>query len=275
MSLKAIAEVVGFSADDESKITPEAIKQHLDENYILRENAVKDPEIKNKITGAFFGSLGTKAAQTFGLKSSEVKDKPIEEIFELAKTKFENEFKVLKETAGNTDDEKIKGFERTIQAKDASIADLEKALEGKDAEYGAKIGELSGSLKNVKLNTKLEKAFSTVPFTDEYHKDTLKKQGFGAIINSKYKVDIDDADNITVTDLEGKPVKHPKKTGHYASFDDVLVMEAEQNGLLKKNNATTFEKRGVTIGGDTTVVDTSKVNKKALEHAQKTANRGY
>lgn len=268
MDIKELAEVIGFEGDA-STLTKDAAMAHLNERFISRENAVKDPEIKKKVVGSVLGSLGVKAAQTFGLKSSEVNDKQLEDVFELAKNKYDNELKALKEGAGKTDDERAKEYEKQISLLKGSITDLETTLGTREAEYTGKIGELSSALKNTKLSVKLDKANSAIPFTDEFVKDPIKKRGFYATISDKYNVDLAEDDNVVVTDKQGNPIKHPKTAGKYASYEDVLQIEAETNGFLKKNNSEVVTKRVITLGGESKSVDNKRVHPKARQHADK------
>lgn len=274
--LKEIAELTNYKLEDEKDFDITKFKAHLDANYILKENVDKDEELKKKITGQTFGKMYTKLAKDFGLKSSEVDGKPYEEVFALVKSKHEAQINEVKTAAANTPDERVVKLQTELENERTAKADLEQALDKTKSEYETKLVEKEGQLKSVKLNTILEKEYGNIRFVDEYHKEPLKKVGFTALINQKYKFGLDENDKPIATDSEGKPVKHPKKTGHFAEIGDILTMEAEANGLLKKNNAeTTTRKIGIRIGGETKEADSKKVHANARKHEAKLAERGY
>lgn len=274
--LKEIAELTNYKLEDEKDFDLAKFKAHLDANYILKENVDKDEELKKKITGQTFGKMYTKLAKDFGLKSSEVDGKPYEEVFALVKSKHEAQINEVKTAAANTPDERVVKLQTELENERTAKTDLEKALEETKANSEKALTEKDGQLKSIKLNTLLEKEFGNVSFVDEYHKDPLKKAGFNAIISQKYRFGLDENDKPIATDAEGKPVKHPKKTGHFAEIADILLMEAENNGLLKKNTAETVTRKiGIRIGGENAEADAKKVHANARKHEQKLAERGY
>jgi hypothetical protein len=237
MSLKSIAETVGFNLEDESKFDLNEFKTHLDTNYILRDNVLKDEDLKKKVTGNIFGKLNTKAAQTFGLTSGEVKEKSMEEIFEAVKSKYEAQIAEAKSAAGGSDDERVKALEKKLKAKEDEYEQVKGGLTEWETKYNTDTTELKTKAKNTQLNYKLNEAFSKVGFIDEYNTDEIRQAGFKAVVNAKYKIDLDEeSGNIIVTDKDGKHIKHPTKTGAFADFKTVLEIEAEAAKLLKKNN---------------------------------------
>lgn len=248
MSLKAAVEIFGYNLEDEKDFKLDDFKKHVDTQYVLRENALQDEDLKKKITGNIFGKINTKAAQIFGLKSSEVKEKTLEEIMETAKTNFQTQLEEAKSGQGSSDDERVKKLEKELNATKQKAEEFEKGLTEWEQKYNNDTASLKGNLKQTKLQHKLNEIKSGIQFIDDFNSNPITKAGFETLINTKYKVDFDEEkDEITVTGADGKPVKHPTKTGHFASYADILTIEAEANSLLKKNNGKTVVKKTVEV----------------------------
>lgn len=267
-TVKEIAEIVGLKIDKEEDFKVEDFKSHLDEKYILIENAPKDEKIKGQVVGKILGSLGTNAAQTFGLKSAEVDGKRLEEVFELVKNRHADEVKALKEAAGKPD-KQLEAIQKELEKEKLRALDLEKANTDWESKFNTEIGTRDQKLKSVKLEQKVNAIKSKVNFVDEFATDDLKREGFEAIIAKNYKVDLDEKDELIVTNADGSPVKHPKKSGHFANFQDVLEMVAEEKKLLKKNNAEPATRKVfVKSGEDGQNVDMNRVHPNARKREQ-------
>lgn len=266
MSLKAAVEIFGYNLEDEKNFNLDDFKKHVDTQYVLKDNVLQDEEVRKKITGNIFGKINTKAAQTFGLKSSEVKEKTIEEIMELAKINYEKQLEEAKASAGSTDDEIVKKLEKELTTYKTKAEQLESGLTEWEQKYNNDITSLKGNLKQTKLQHKLNEIKSGIQFVDDFNTNQITKAGFETLINTKYKVDFDEEkEEIVVTDATGKPVKHPTKTGHFASYADILTMEAEANKLLKKNNGGNVVKKTVEFQQPTAQVPVRKIHPNAIK----------
>jgi hypothetical protein len=270
MSLKAIADLFGYNVKDEADFKFDDFKTHVDTSYILRENVLKDEDIKKKVTGNVFGKLNTKAAQTFGLSSSEVKDKTMEEIFEAAKAKFETQLTEAKASGGASDDERVKKLTKQIEDFTAKEEQYKTGLTDWENKFNTETGTLKGELKKTKLGHKLNEIEAGISFIDDFNSNPIIKGGFKSLINTKYKIDFDDdKGEIVVTDTAGKPVKHPTKTGHFAGYADILTVEAEANNLLKKNNgAGAVQRQAVKVVTKDEPVPVRKIHANAVKAAQ-------
>ena len=269
MSLKKALEVLGYDLEDESKFDPADLKRHVDETFITREAALKDPDIKNKIVGKTLGSISVKAAGLFGLKNSEYDGKQLEEVLQMGYERLNGEITKLKDAAGKGTDEEVKRLKGELETKQTALLDLEKQL---DAEKQGRVNDVTGlstQLKQVKLRTIVDKTKSAIQFTDDYTKDELKQQGFDALISNKYQFDLNEHDEPVVLDKAGKPVKHPTVASKYASIEDVFKMEAESRGLLKKNNLPVTRTIEINSGDGSRKVDVTKVHPNALKHEKK------
>lgn len=266
MNLKAATEIFGYNVEDEKNFNLEDFKKHVDTQYVLRDNALQDEDLKKKITGTIFGKINTKAAQIFGLKSSEVKEKTLEEIMETAKANYTNLINEAKSGQGSTDDERVAKLEKELNTYKSKAEQLESGLTEWEQKYNNDTASLKGSLKQTKLQHKLNEIKSGIQFVDDFNTNPITKAGFETLINTKYKVDFDEEkDEVVVTDAGGKPVKHPTKTGHFASYADILAMEAEANKLLKKNNGGTVVKKTVEFQQPTQQATVRKIHPNAIK----------
>lgn len=237
--LTEIAATVGFSVEDESKFDLDKFREHLSKTYTPTETILKDETIRKKIVGKVLGSLATKAAQEFELRSSEVDGKPLEEIFSLVRKKYSGIITALSDKSG---DEKVQELEVLLNTRDENIRNLEK-------KYSNDSKKWEENLKSYKLNDKLNKARQAIQhrLTDDYHKNELVRSGFDAHIDNAYLFELADNDEVLVKNrTNGELIKSKLNAGQTATPEEIILAAAEAKGVLKKNNATTGQVK--TIG---------------------------
>jgi len=268
IEVKDILATLSIDADVE-KLTPEEFKTQVESKFVLRELALKDPDINTKIQGLIYGKANTKAAQTFGLKSSDVDGKKLDEIFTLVKANYDTQINALTEQVGKSDDKKLtelqkklQELESTLSVKDAGLADWEK-------KYATDVTAKEDILKNYKLSSALGKVRESLAdkFTEEYKTNELVKTGFESYINSVYAFDLDEKDNPVVKlKSDGSFVKSKVKAGHIATPDEIFLAEMDAKKVLKKNNGNPKEKiTTFALEGDK---GKSKIHPNALRKAQ-------
>lgn len=239
IEVKDILTSLGVENPDLEKLTLDEFKTHVSSKYVLRDEVLKDETIKNKFTGTVLGKLSTKAAQEFGLTSGEVKDKSMEDIFGLAKTKYETQIADLSKRAGEGNDKKV---EEALKAKlelEVKLKNAEEGLQTWEQKFNTEVADREGKLKEYKLNDKISKVKSSLTdkFTEEYKKDELKRAGFESHINSTYIFELDEKEEPVVKlRADGSIVKSTAKIGHSATPDEIFLKEMEAKGVLKKNN---------------------------------------
>lgn len=240
MAIKAeeILPLLGLTEDAEN-ITLDDFKSKVSEKYVLRDEVLKDDEIKKKFTGTVLGKLSTKAAQQFGLTSGEVKDKSMEEIFDLAKTKYESKVAELTEQAGKGNDKKVEELNKKLADLQNELGIKETGLKQWEEKYNTEIAGSEQKLKSFKLTDKINKVKSDIAekFTEEYKKNDLVKEGFETHISKLYEFDLDENENpIVKSKADGKIVISKKTIGHPATIKEIFEQEMEAKGVLKKNN---------------------------------------
>lgn len=240
IELKDVLSTLSIDADVE-KLTPEEFKTQIESKYVLRELALKDEEINGKIMGTIYGKTNTKAAQIFGLKSSEVDGKKPEEIFSLVKTNYETQIQALTEQASKGNDKKVEELTKKLTDLQSEVALKESGLQEWEQKYAKDVTAKENILKDYKLSSAIGKVRETLmpKFSDEYQKNELVKTGFETHINNTYVFDLDEKDNPVVKlKADGSFVKSKLKAGHIATPEEIFLNEMDAKGVLKKNNAT-------------------------------------
>lgn len=217
--LAAIAdEKKDFKADEFANKRTEAIKAILRTDNTLRD------EIRGEEKGKIYGEVYRKVGKEFGLSESDYKDKPIDDVLKVSKSRFEES---IKKAANATDSEAKKELER-VQAELTKVRNEEiPAIEGK---YKQEFESYRiGSVIDYKIS-KLDLA--TKP---EIVKPYIKER----LGNFQFK--LNENGEVDVYDKEGK--SRARKNNNFVSVDDILKEIATEGELLKKSN-------GFTGGGD-------------------------
>lgn len=270
ITVKDLGEIIGFKIEDEEKLTAEEIKTFIDEKFVSRENATKDEKIQKAIVGKLVGSVRTKIKQLGEFDSKELDELKLEEMVDKLNEKFSTQITSLKEKGKEGNDKRVNDLQKELEDKIKSISDYKKALEEKETYIQTKEGEFSNTFKTYKINDQLGKIKSSLPFTDDFQKKEVLKTGFDAMINSKFKFALNDKDELEVFTADGNHIKHPKKAGEFLKPDELLLQEAESQGLIKKNNAV--EKKPLLIPGFNEDGKTkTKVHPNAMKNAARVA----
>lgn len=220
----------------------EAAKSKFEETYLPKT------EINNQV-GKITSTIASKVApvlQGFGLdikaddlKSGRIEDKLVESILK-SKELTDNKIKELTELNGNGGaqivkdwEEKFGKAEKKIQLYETQLKEKDQAIETIKTEFTQKEVQRKkdefflGTLSQVDIDPEIKNKVTP--------KAELTYNGFINTVKSKYKIDLDEKDQFIVTDLEGNPVKDPKKAGAALGLKDVLQHEAAQLGIAKKN----------------------------------------
>jgi hypothetical protein len=271
IELKDVLSTLSIDADVE-KLTPEEFKAQVESKYVLRDIALKDPDINTKIQGLIYGKTSTKLAQTFGLKSSDVDGKKMDEIFNLVKSNYDTQIQALTEQVGKSDDKKLTELQKQLAEAQSQLSVKDAGLQEWETKYATDVTAKENILKDYKLSNAIGKVRENLitKFSDEYTKNDLVKTGFETHINNTYIFDLDEKDNPVVKlKADGSFVKSKVKAGHIATPEEIFLNEMEAKGVMKKNNLqekkiTTFANEGKE--GKSTVHPNAQ---KALERFQK------
>lgn len=243
VTIKELAAAVGVDVEDENSLTVEDFTAKVSEKYILKESALKDETLRSQMVGKTLGAATTKAAQILGLKASEYEGKKIEEVIELGASNLKSEIERLKADGGKPTDKKVEELtkklgelEGVIQMKESGLTTLQTQLDEVTRTSAQK-------LKDYKLSDKKTKVLSSLAdkFSDEFNKNELVKTGFNSYFDNEYVLDLDEKEEsiIVKRKKDGSLVQSKSKAGHAATFEEILLAEAEAKSILKKNNGGT------------------------------------
>lgn len=205
-----------------------------EKRFVVRDKAHEDEAVRNKLYGDISREHEGAFIKAFGIEKGEIEGKKFKEIIGIGAQKMTDKMKALEETAGKGNDEKVKELSGKLEKVTGQLNEYKGNVEKLINEKTELQNSYEGKLKGIKTATIYQAERQKLPFADGLPKAALV--GFDAIINSKYKIDVDDKDNPIVTDINGKQIPNPKQTGVYLNLKEVLDMELEEQGLKKKNN---------------------------------------
>lgn len=223
--------------------TLDQLKEKHSKKFVTLSSAHENEEIKSKVVGKVLGSLTTHAKKAFDLTPDEIKDKKLEEVLEIASSKYKNKFTELETSSKKGKDELVIDLEAKLEKykKDAlefkSAADLaSKALQEKEGLFEQ---EKKGWKRNSLFDT-VKKDLEKELISDI---DPLKLKGFNSEIAEKYIFEVDETgEALAVYNKDKTRVQDPKKLGSFLSPKDLLIQEASKNKLIKMNTANTTAK---------------------------------
>jgi len=270
ITVKDIAGVLGYTIEDEEKLVVEDLTKFIDEKFIARDNVIKDDKLVNSIFGKKIGSLTTKIKQIGEFDAKEIEGIKIEELVDKLAEKHNKEVTALKEKSKDGNDKKLNDVTAELEKEKKAKDDFKKALEEKETYIQTKESEFANTFKSYKVNGTLNKIKSALPFIEDYQKKEVLKTGFEALINAKYKFDLNEKDEVEAFTAAGERIKNPKKAGEFLKPEDVLLQEADAQGLIKKNNSGN-EKKTIFVSGSQN--ENVPIKSKVSEAARKNAER--
>lgn len=259
-----VGKVLSFLNVDkiESEEDFDNFKQTFNSKFVSKETAHTDEDIKNRVVGKRMGEITSKLVE-FGkvlgqdVSFEKLKDKKVEEVITEFSSVVTNSFEELKSKAKEGNDKKLNDLQKELEDKVKSLTSYKEALEQTQGLLAEKESNFQSELKNYKVQTKLKDIRANIPFVDGLNE--IQRTGFETIINRDYRFDLDEKDNVIVTDKDGNLVPVKDKAGVFADPMTIFTTVAESNGLLKKNNLDNV-KKPVTFERQTT--STPKDSKK-------------
>lgn len=249
ITVKDIGEILGLKDIDETKSTAEEIKAALDEKFVSREYAPKDEKIQKAIFGKRIGEVRTKIKQLGEFDAKELDDVELVPMIEKLDEKYKAQINALKESGTAGKDKRVADLEKLLEDKEKSLKAYKEGLDEKEAKINEITTSYTENLKSYKTNHKLDEIKSKLPFVEDYSKKEVLRTGFESIVKTKFKFNLNEKDELEVFTADGNPIKHPKKTGEFLKPDELLFQVAEEQGLIKKNNAPDKNKPVLIIPG--------------------------
>lgn len=239
MELAEIKQFLGLPDEVDSL---DKFKEHFNSSYISKDKAHLDDTVYNKAAGDVIRKVSSKVAQNFGdfgVKTTDFEGKNFYEVLEGLAGTVKTRVQELQEAQGKPDkryQDLETQFNTIKQEKDQYKSKLDEVV-GQFDQFKA---QKDNEVKTWKVGIKLNETKSKIPFVDGLTE--LQRKGFESVL-SEYQFDLDEQDNLIVKDKSGNFVPSKQKAGSFADAFEVLDSLAEANGVKKKNNAPTPERR--------------------------------
>ena len=230
MEVKEILNLIGAP---ETLDTVDGVKKHLSETFIARTLAIDDDDIRNKILGGRMGQIETVARNEFGFTPAQVKEKKIEDILKMASENFKSQIEEANKGKGEPAKE-VKAWEDKYNKLNTDFTGLKGMFDTKTSEFEKEKMNLLGEVKNSKIGFILKDAVAKVKLKDNISE--AERIGFNTVLNSDYKVDIGENDEIQIFGKDGKRVAKENNTG-FITLDELIPSGAKNLGVLKVNNS--------------------------------------
>lgn len=231
-------ELLTYAGIDPEKFEKlEDAKAAFDESFIKKDGVkdllIKQPELADGIIGKRMNIIERKTLSLLeeaGLEVDEFKGKKIEEVFDAALPKFKEHLGKLKQS----DDGKVKELNELLEKTKSSLKDTKSLLDATKTDFDQFKTNVVQEKRQLKIDDYFNQAYNSVDFSPEA--DEVKKIGFKAIVKEKYKIDLDEQDKPIVIDSKtNERIKDPNKHGQFMELTDLLKVEAEKTGVIRKN----------------------------------------
>ena len=239
----------------------DAFKAHFDGQFVRREIAHDDSEVKNKVFGKINSVLRGKMknlAKANGIDGVEFDKTDPADLVDILNEKLSGSVTALREelteakkSTGGKATKEVEELQRQLQA-----ATTERdAFGSQAADFEARYKDLEGGMKQREAQARVDGAFSraleALPFREDVN--GYARKGFESEIRSKYKLEFGEDGITKVLDADGKPLMNASKAQTYLSLDEIVKKNAEEAKLVGGNpQAGTGVKRTVTTMATTT-----------------------
>jgi hypothetical protein len=239
IDIKTLNEFAGTSAE-----TFDQFKEQFQSKFILKENAPKDPEIIQQISGKVLGSEMTNLKRMFkgeGIEFNEDEFKEIrknEELVALAVNKmkggFLNQIEDVKKLSGNGFDEKVKEYQDKIGKLEKERGEIKSAWKQTADEFEKYKVDVAQSMRSKEIDFRVTKAKEGLRFRPKLNE--AERHGFEAILKSKLKFDLDETTGQLITmNASGERIKSKVKAGDFMQPDEAMQEIINELGLGETN----------------------------------------
>ena len=211
------------------------VSSHIDQKFIARNMAFSDPDIVKGITGKFAKNVTKTLQDGFKLDNEEIKDKKVEEIFQLGLERTSNKLTELEtQLKDNNPDERINSLTEELEAERGKTEKLTNDFFEANKKVEDLTNDFTQKLTKRDINDFVKTEKSKIKF--DPNADDLKIEGFNSIINKTFDFIKEESGEVVPVSREtGKRVENDNKTG-FLNVYDVHLKLAEEKGLLKKND---------------------------------------
>lgn len=239
IDIKSLNEFAGTSAE-----TFDQFKEQFQSKFVLKDNAHKDPEIINQISGKVLGSEMTNLKRMFkseGIEFNEDEFKEIkknEEMVALALNKLKggyiNQIEETKKMSGVGIDEKVKEYSERIAKLEKERQEIKNAWKDTADQFEKYKVDVASNMKQKEIAFKVSKAKEVLKFRPKLNE--AERHGFEAILNTRLKFDLDETTGQLVTmNANGERIKSKIKAGDFMPPEEAMQDIINELGLGETN----------------------------------------
>lgn len=254
---KEAFEYIGVNPEEFDSL--DDFKAAYNKQYVGRDAAKQDEELRDAIFGQQIGAMETKLKQTFKeagveFEQGELKDLKYHDVLnkglEKLTTTYSSQIEEAKKNSGGDIDQRIQELTQKLEKKDKTLQEERQLRETSIAQLSKEKEELMGNMKQYKIGVALDGYKKQLKLKEGITPVELK--GFEAEIKDRYRFDFGDEGDLVVTDSKGNRIQSPEKAGKFMDPLDALSSLAKESGLYKSNPHTTSTRPASThrFGGE-------------------------
>lgn len=239
----------------------EKLREAVDDKFISRDQATKDPKIIGAITGGYETRI-KKIAKSSGIEfdDGELDGKKLPEVFELSINKQKSAFETQLDEVKATPNDQVQKWEDKFNKQKESLNQFKERATTLASEVEQMKADKDNFIKNEKIKAHKDSAFQGINWSNQI--DDFAKKGFKATIDETYKPEFDEDGNIFPT-KEGKRIPNEKKKDTFLNYSELIKFEAEKANLTAKNGGVPRQRVPGFKPNASGIVDTERIRKKA------------
>jgi hypothetical protein len=273
MEIKTAEEILNFIGIDKVEDL-DTFKVEFNSRFVPLNDAHNNPDIQQRVVGKRMTEITSKLAdfgKSVGLDVTfdQLAKKKVEEVITDFKGSLSERLQELSNAANSGTDKRVHDLAKQLEEKDKSLNQFKEEWEKTANEFNAYKEQAASNIKSYKVNHQLDSLKSKIAWVDDIN--DIYREGFEIYINKNYVFDLDENERLIVKDKEGKFIPKKDKAGSFADPLEILSSVAEQNRLVKKNNADNNKKSVIFADrkSDKTDEDKSRFLSKAYLNAVK------
>ena len=241
IEIKELAEYLGVKVPEKL----DDFKAEFEPTYIRKDKIKEDKELFNTLLAPQLGKLAGASQVTLisdlkkmgvSIEKEEIKDMPLEKAVEYGLQKandfYTGKLTELQKGAGSGD-EKVKEWETKYGKLQSKYEQEHSLFEQSKQTWESKEQGWANEKKGIKLTSKVGDALKAIKW--KTGATEIEKKGFLALVNEKYKLDLDEKDDLFIADVQGKRIPHPKKNGEFKSINEILEDEGKAANIWEGN----------------------------------------
>lgn len=237
--MSEINQFLGWNPE-EGQDSLEKFQEFFASKFIAKDKAISDPEIISKMEGRRIGSINTAFNRLFGEKlgisSDDLKQQKLEDVLSNLKDKYDDEINDIISKSKDGTDKRLSDMQKQLEDKDRSISSYKSTIEKLETDFNQFKDKSATEMNDYMVNHQLSEQMGKLNFKDGITE--IEKAGFKTIIAGNLKFQLDQNKKLVVRDSNGNPIASKKSAAEHANPLEALNHLADQNSLLRKNNAS-------------------------------------